>query len=269
VSENELISLHIPVKMLIDLLSIIEKNNYTGITPSDIAFFEYLCIKIISEHPELHKFEGLKWLGLLPDKNVEMAGYIYFKLSFERYNYIVSIGLTEGVGNVLSRREVDSKIGEDILIWVVLVAADAEIDAGRLKEVKAGDMMVFKNAYIKIYDDGRPGGIVMVKTFDGNVIGKYDIENQRLMNGDSYGEKDNMGVPEGIIDGVPITLSIELQRIKTSIKELKNIIKGQLIEIHKKIPDEVIISANGKIIGTGRLLKVNDCLCVEVLTIDG
>jgi flagellar motor switch/type III secretory pathway protein FliN len=198
-----------------------------------------------------------------------MAGYIYFKLSFERNNYIVSIGLTEGVGNVLSRREEDSKIGEDILIWVVLVAADAEIDAGRLKEVKAGDMMVFKNAYIKIYDDGRPGGIVMVKTFDGNVIGKYDIENQRLMNGDSHGEKDNRGVPEGIIDGVPITLSIELQRIKTSIKELKNIIKGQLIEIHKKIPDEVIISANGKIIGTGRLLKVNDCLCVEVLTIDG
>ena len=63
---------------------------------------------------------------------------------------------------------------------------------------------------------------------------------------------------------VPIDISIEIGRTRMSIGELLSLGKGSIVELKKSAGDSVDIFVNGKLLGKGEVVVVNERLGVRV-----
>lgn len=66
---------------------------------------------------------------------------------------------------------------------------------------------------------------------------------------------------------VPVDISIEIGRTKMTIGELISLSKGSIVELKKTAGDAVDIYVNGKLLGRGELIVVNERLGVRVAKI--
>jgi flagellar motor switch protein FliN len=66
---------------------------------------------------------------------------------------------------------------------------------------------------------------------------------------------------------VPIDISVEIGRTKMTIGELLALSKGSIVELKKTAGDAVDIYVNGKLLGKGELIVVNERLGVRVAKI--
>ena len=88
-----------------------------------------------------------------------------------------------------------------------------------------------------------------------------------------------MEEPESMVDGngaelnldslldVPIDISIEIGRTKMTIGELLSLSKGSIVELKKSAGESVDIYVNGKLLGKGEVVVVNERLGVRVTKI--
>lgn len=66
---------------------------------------------------------------------------------------------------------------------------------------------------------------------------------------------------------VPIDISIEIGRTKMSIGDLLSLSKGSIVELKKTAGEAVDIYVNGKLLGKGEVVVVNERLGVRVVKI--
>lgn len=66
---------------------------------------------------------------------------------------------------------------------------------------------------------------------------------------------------------VPIDISVEIGRTKMTIGELISLSKGSIIEVKKTAGEAVDIYVNGKLLGKGEVVVVNERLGVRVVKI--
>ena len=66
---------------------------------------------------------------------------------------------------------------------------------------------------------------------------------------------------------VPIDISIEIGRTKMSIGDLLSLSKGSIVELKRTAGEAVDIYVNGKLLGKGEVVVVNERLGVRVLKI--
>ena len=66
---------------------------------------------------------------------------------------------------------------------------------------------------------------------------------------------------------VPIDISIEIGRTKMTIGELLSLSKGSIVELKKSAGESVDIYVNGKLLGKGEVVVVNERLGVRVTKI--
>ncbi|MGD0234798.1 MAG: flagellar motor switch protein FliN [Syntrophorhabdales bacterium] len=66
---------------------------------------------------------------------------------------------------------------------------------------------------------------------------------------------------------VPIDISIEIGRTKMTIGELLSLSKGSIVELKKTAGESVDIYVNGKLLGKGEVVVVNERLGVRVAKI--
>ena len=66
---------------------------------------------------------------------------------------------------------------------------------------------------------------------------------------------------------VPIDISIEIGRTKMTIGELLSLRKGSIVELKKSAGESVDIYVNGKLLGKGEVVVVNERLGVRVAKI--
>ena len=66
---------------------------------------------------------------------------------------------------------------------------------------------------------------------------------------------------------VPIDISIEIGRTKMTIGDLLSLSKGSIVELKKTAGEAVDIYVNGKLLGKGEVVVVNERLGVRVIKI--
>jgi len=66
---------------------------------------------------------------------------------------------------------------------------------------------------------------------------------------------------------VPIDISIEIGRTRMTIGELLSLSKGSIVELKKSAGESVDIYVNGKLLGKGEVVVVNERLGVRVTKI--
>lgn len=66
---------------------------------------------------------------------------------------------------------------------------------------------------------------------------------------------------------IPVELSVEIGRTKMAIGELLSLSKGSIIELNKVAGEPVDIYVNGKLLGKGEMVVVNERLGVRIMDI--
>jgi flagellar motor switch protein FliN len=78
---------------------------------------------------------------------------------------------------------------------------------------------------------------------------------------------DNLGETEGLLRDIPLSVVIELGRIKTTAGDIVAMRAGQILELRRAPNDPVNITVNGKLIGKGELVEVEGELGVRILSL--
>jgi flagellar motor switch protein FliN/FliY len=66
---------------------------------------------------------------------------------------------------------------------------------------------------------------------------------------------------------IPVEISVEIGRTKMAIGELLSLSKGSIIELDKVAGESVDIYVNGKLLGKGEIVVVNERLGVRIMDI--
>jgi flagellar motor switch protein FliN len=66
---------------------------------------------------------------------------------------------------------------------------------------------------------------------------------------------------------VPVEISVEIGRTRMAIGELLSLSKGSIIELNKVAGESVDIYVNGKLLGKGEIVVVNERLGVRIMDI--
>jgi len=66
---------------------------------------------------------------------------------------------------------------------------------------------------------------------------------------------------------IPVEVSVEIGRTKMAIGELLSLAKGTIVELNKIAGEAVDIYVNGKLLGKGEIIVVNERLGVRIIEI--
>lgn len=70
-------------------------------------------------------------------------------------------------------------------------------------------------------------------------------------------------VNEVIMD-IPVGLSVELGRTQMQVRDIMGLAPGTVIELEKKSDEPVELYVNGRLIGKGEVVIVNDALGIKI-----
>jgi flagellar motor switch protein FliN/FliY len=87
------------------------------------------------------------------------------------------------------------------------------------------------------------------------------VENQQTGNSKKF--ELNL---DSLLD-IPVEISVEIGRTKMAIGELLSLSKGSIIELNKVAGESVDIYVNGKLLGKGEIVVVNERLGVRIMDI--
>lgn len=72
-----------------------------------------------------------------------------------------------------------------------------------------------------------------------------------------------------LIDHVEVEVEALLGNASMTIAELNALSEGDVIKLGKQINEPVYIRVNGRVIGHGEIVTVNDCFAVRLIQIGG
>jgi flagellar motor switch/type III secretory pathway protein FliN len=75
---------------------------------------------------------------------------------------------------------------------------------------------------------------------------------------------DNTTEKAASIDGLPVTISIELDHKKISIQELSELASGKVLVFSDSAPEKVRVFANNQYFADATLLMVEDNIAVRI-----
>jgi type III secretion protein Q len=87
------------------------------------------------------------------------------------------------------------------------------------------------------------------------------------MSPNGYDEYDEQGVDqqEGMLEDVPIRLSVEIGERTMSVNQLSHLRVGQTIELNRNPADLVMLRAGGDLVAQGELVNIEGQLGVRIL----
>jgi flagellar motor switch protein FliN/FliY len=67
-----------------------------------------------------------------------------------------------------------------------------------------------------------------------------------------------------IIYDIPVSLSVELGRTQMKVREIMSLTVGTVIALDKMVNEQVDLYVNGKLIGRGDVVVVDDALGIKI-----
>jgi type III secretion protein Q len=81
---------------------------------------------------------------------------------------------------------------------------------------------------------------------------------------ESRGDRSKADLEKTDLDDIPVKLLFELGRVELSLAEVRQLVPGALIPVPRLLEESVDISANGRRIGRGSLVRIGDNLGVRI-----
>ncbi len=168
-------------------------------------------------------------------------------------------------------------IRELITVRVMVCIGLAEGGAGQVMDIVPSDTLLYvprvevivpcgvaglgyERGWIAVQNESDPNRFELRELFERSVDMDYEI------NADAKGVDEEVEVDGRLnMADLPIRIHVVLSQIDLSLKELEALSEGSIIELDKnRATGEVQLVANGKVLGGGELVKIDEQLGVQI-----
>ena len=176
--------------------------------------------------------------------------------------------------NVQRLMQVENDVGESILdnrriIPLALQYRSIGLSLGQLNELEKGDVVLF-DKYLdeetleicagghcvwEVKDDNGAFSIQGTETLQNNTLNTIDCNGRTIMS-----DANSMGT----IEDIPIVVTFEIGRKEITVKELRNLQEGAVVEFPNVTDQKIHIMANGQEVGWGSLVRIGESLGVKI-----
>lgn len=84
------------------------------------------------------------------------------------------------------------------------------------------------------------------------------------MSDDATTNAESASIKGDMIMDIPVSLSVELGRTQMKVREVMSLTTGTVIELEKPVEDPVDLYVNGKLVGRGEVVVVDNCLGIKI-----
>lgn len=81
---------------------------------------------------------------------------------------------------------------------------------------------------------------------------------------DATTNPESASIKSDMIMDIPVSLSVELGRTQMKVKEIMALSTGTVIELEKPVEDPVDLYVNGKLVGRGEVVVVDNNLGIKI-----
>lgn len=195
--------------------------------------------------------------------------------------------LKKNIANLPSM-EMSEGQARKIPVELILEVGKSHLSLQEWKEVKLGDFILLDRCS---YDPHEKKGSLILRLGEEPIFrGRFKEEGIKLSEYPLYEEvnnkmEENEEIPdflgetekeplegsfvshkESDFDSLPVNLTVEVGRIRMSIKELKDLSPGNVIEMNVTPEEGVDLVVNGKKVGRGELIRMGEALGVRILS---
>lgn len=159
-----------------------------------------------------------------------------------------------------------SKLADKADFFLSINVGNVHLNYTTFDSISVGDFVILDHSY---YDPKTHQGSVLL-TFNQHPLYQVKVKHGKLKILD-YAElqeanMDNAEKPTPVKD-VPLSIQIEMGKIKMSLEKLMSLQPGEVIETTINPQENVSLILNNKIVAKGELIKVGDVIGVRILEI--
>ena len=258
------------------ILSRLTRESISELVESDSGLFEFVVVSILERaNRELrfpfqcllvpsNRFALQDEPGITLEASVRLAqvqGSILLFLPdtcLQRVQGAVSIGLPAGTK-------------EQIKCQVMLCIGFVDLDVSDLEELKPADTLLYtpevelvlpvglgghapERGWRAMRDENNPHSFVVKEFFErsASMEGNTNLQD----------EVNDAGNVE--LAALPVRIHVVLSQVELSLKELEGLTDGSIIQLDKQDPGAVQLVANGRVLGAGELVEIDDRLGIEI-----
>jgi type III secretion system YscQ/HrcQ family protein len=175
--------------------------------------------------------------------------------------------------------ELPAKVREHLTWRVVVCLGFVELTAADLADLELADTLIYtsevamilpagaasqapERGWQMVRDDDNPRRFEVKEFFERSILMADSTDLQ-----DEGGEtgKDEGGVTSKVeLAALPVRIQVVLSQVELSLKDLEGLTEGSIIELDEENTGSVQLATNGKIVGAGDLVEVDDRLGVQI-----
>ncbi len=258
------------------ILSRLTRDTISELAETDSGLFEFVIVSILERaNRELRfPFQCL----LVPSRQFALKDESGITLE-------ATVRLAHGQGSILlflpdtclQKLQSTAQLGLPVCVkeqisWQVTVRIGfVDLVAGDLEDLKPADTLLYtqgvelvlpagiggnasERGWRAVRDESNPGCFEVKEAFERSA---HMEENRNLQ-----GEVETTAKIE--LAALPVRIHVVLSQVELSLKDLEGLTEGSIIQLDEEHPGAVQLVANGKVLGTGELVEIDDRLGVQI-----
>ena len=264
------------------ILSILKKTagdiKIDQLSEQDLAVVaEFSCLPLIEHIEKTHNLS----LAISPytpaspeDSYTLLTSRIQFQGDSHSYDCTFSCldSDLEYWASIFEQRPSETNISDDdlsISLPLILRYSPQEFTLGNLRNLNPSDVIILhseQNNNIEICAGSYLFWFVRHTNNQLKIVSDDRLQNNIINNNTKNNWINIMSGSEDIasIDDIPVTASFEIGRKDVTVKELREFKDGTIISFPGTEDNQIKITVNGKEIGLGTLVQVDDCIGVKI-----
>ena len=257
------------------------------------GFFRYLCSQIALIFEELKPYEGLTPLFVEMPLAKEEAYSLDIAITYQKqtvwgrllcptlFQQSLKAHFAKGWNLALP-----SHLYQELLLSLSITAGKTTLSQESMSQMELGDFIILdqcsyfpkqKKGTFQLILDENPLFHIKLKENGIKIVDYANYFEEQPMEDEPFEETMDMTLPdEGAVEEreqssmispkkVPVTLSVEVARLKMTLDQLLKLKPGTLLELGVHAEQGVDLAANGKCVGKGELLQIGDVIGVKIL----
>lgn len=265
------------------ILSRLTRDNVSELVETDSALFEFVVVRVLERINRELRFPFECRMAVNKDLGLQNESGVALELAVRlaKVHGSVQIFLPHSFLNK-AQNTAPPKLpagANEYLTWQIMVCIGfVDITADDLDDIEPEDTLICtpqmelilpahgtsECGWYLLRDDNNPRRFVVKGFFERSVLMEDDTNLQTEADQEKV-EPDHTETASTVdFAALPVRIHVVLSQVELSLRDLEGLTEGSVIELDAENTGAVQLVANGKVLGTGDLVEVDDHLGVQI-----